>query len=121
MRYSGSLSLAGNTAPGKRCITSARPARGPRHALLHPALRRLAQVTTLPSAAPVIDLCGGRPDFVPAVDRPASARAPRLLLPSGLAVLVVCLAGLFAYRFVASVGADQPRGFNIFFVLYNGH
>lgn len=78
-------------------------------------------MTTIPSAPPLLDARAGTPLLAPTTGLPAVERPPRVLLPAALAVLVTCLAGLFAYRFVASVGADQPRGVNIFFVLYNGH
>jgi hypothetical protein len=115
------LSLTGRTTLGKRSTALARADAEFRAALLSPALRRLAQVTTIPSAPPILDMCGGSPELTAAVAHPTRARAPRVLLPAGLAVLAVCLAGLFANRFVASVGADQPRGFNIFLVLFSRH
>ncbi len=51
----------------------------------------------------------------------APLQPARLLTPAGVAVLLVCLAGLFAYFFIVRVGVAEPRGANIFFVLYARH
>lgn len=72
----------------------------------------------MPPAAPLLDARGTRERSTPTTILLETPRAAQLLRPAAFAALLVCLAGVLSHFFVVHVGAAQPLGANIFFVLY---